>query len=84
METNSNQWIPICFLETKIKMEMETNSQQRELIMPKYKLRAMHAEIKTGPENNTDDNLALRIICFLSNESSTCRLRLLSATEADC
>ena len=59
METNSNQWIPIWFLETKIKMEMETNSQQRELIMPKLKLRVMHVEIRTGPVNNTDDNLKI-------------------------
>ena len=83
METNSNQWIPIYFLETKIKMEMETNSQQRELIMPKFKLRVMHVEIKIEPENNADDNLVPRITCFLSNKSSTHRLRLLSASQAD-
>ena len=75
METNSNQWIPICFLET--------NSQQRKLIVPKFKLRVMHIEIKIGPENNADDNLVPRITCFLSNESSTSRLRLLSASQAD-
>ena len=70
METNSNRWAPTCFLETKKKMEMKTNSQARELIMPKFKLRVMHVEIKIEPENNADDNLVPRITCFLSNESS--------------
>ena len=59
METKSGQWKLIVFLGTKIKIQMETNSQQRELIMPKLKLRVMHVEIRTGPVNNTDDNLKI-------------------------